>query len=91
MNVSYTNSPQGPFSNGDVTFNPNPATAPGRVSTTLFTGGSGIVGRNTGRPWGTDHDRCAGVVSRPGFARGSTHELGLQSSEREGPTVMLVD
>lgn len=44
MNVSYTNAPQGPFVNPDVTFNPSPATAPGRVSTALFTG-AGIVGR----------------------------------------------
>jgi hypothetical protein len=44
MYIAYTNGPQGPFVNPDITFIPNPATAPGRVSTTLFTG-SGIVSR----------------------------------------------
>ncbi|MBL8724053.1 MAG: PKD domain-containing protein [Planctomycetes bacterium] len=44
MNVSYTNGPQGPIVTPDVTFFPNPAGAPGRVSTTLFTG-TGIVSR----------------------------------------------
>jgi len=44
MNVSYTNSPQGPFVGPDVTFYPNPTAAPGRVSTALFTT-AGIVGR----------------------------------------------
>lgn len=44
MNVSYTNAPQGPFVGPDVTLFPNPGTAPGRVSTALFTG-AGIVNR----------------------------------------------
>lgn len=44
MNVAYTNGPQGPFVGPDVTFFPNPTTAPGRASTGLFTTG-GIVSR----------------------------------------------
>jgi len=37
MYVCYTNGPLGPYANGDITFFPNPAAAPGRSNTgTLF-------------------------------------------------------
>ena len=87
MNVSYTNSPQGPFSNGDVTFNPNPATAPGRVSTTLFTG-SGIVGRC----WnGTLHYSTAGNGDQAGygfFGPGCAGSLGTTNLSHSAPPVI---
>ncbi|MFO1078767.1 MAG: PKD domain-containing protein [Planctomycetota bacterium] len=38
MYVCYSNGPLGPYSNGDITFFPNTATAPGRSNTGLFTG-----------------------------------------------------
>lgn len=87
MYVSYTNSPQGPFSNGDVTFNPSPATAPGRVSTTLFTG-TGIVGRC----WnGTLHYSTAGNGDLAGygfFGPGCAGSLGTTNLSHNAPPVL---
>ncbi|MFO1078743.1 MAG: PKD domain-containing protein [Planctomycetota bacterium] len=44
MYVCYTNGPLGPYANGDITFFPNPTTAPGRSNVGLFTG-SGFTPR----------------------------------------------
>jgi PKD repeat protein len=76
MYIAYTNGPQGPFVNPDITFFPNPATAPGRVSTTLFTG-SGIINRC----WnGTFYYGKCSVSSTPGygfFGAGCAGALGI--------------
>ncbi|MCC7066580.1 MAG: hypothetical protein IT456_27550, partial [Planctomycetes bacterium] len=72
----------------DVTFNPNPATAPGRVSTTLFTGGSGIVGRC----WnGTLHYSTVGNGDQAGygfFGPGCAGSLGTTNLSHSAPPVI---
>ncbi|MFO1078768.1 MAG: PKD domain-containing protein [Planctomycetota bacterium] len=76
MYIAYTGAPQGPFVNPDVTFFPNPTTAPGMVSTALFTG-AGI----TGRCWnGTLHYSKAGNGDLAGygfFGPGCAGSLGV--------------
>jgi hypothetical protein len=84
MNVCYTNGPQGPFVTPDVTFNPSPTTAPGRVSTTLFTG-AGIVSRC----WnGSLHYSTLGNGSMAGygfFGPGCAGSLGVSKLAHSGP------
>jgi len=87
MYVSYTNAPQGPFVTPDVTFNPNPGTAPGRVSTTLFTG-AGIVGRC----WnGTLHYSTLGNGDLAGygfFGPGCAGSMGVTTLAHNAPPAL---